>query len=129
MNRLLHPEHQRLKLRPKVTAIIGFVNHGTIFLASDSQVSLLDSTAKRKHRKKIFEVSLADGGHVLVATSGVLKTADYFLESFRDEAAKTTPTGTRTVADLAEVTMKKVRDKLMTYFSTGGTWTEPARTR
>lgn len=98
--------------RPPVSIILGFTLHDALVIASDSQASFSDSTAKNPDVKKVIGVTLK-GRCILFARAGNLEAADVFEEEFRQqlEAADLTPP--RAIADCAWAAMRETRRKVV----------------
>jgi len=80
-----------------------------IFMASDSQITT--GTAKQADIQKIVEVKFADWP-VMVAYAGMYSSAQRFLEIFAEKAAKTEFVHIRTPADVAEDSIRELRQLL-----------------
>lgn len=102
------------KVRP-VTIVLGFTCKDGIVLACDSQLSDPESTRKQTGVAKLARVMFSDGA-VLIGKAGSVWLTNYFHELFEEKASKTSLAGPRSVADLAEQTMKEAKARFIDAF-------------
>lgn len=95
-----------------MTAIIGFATEEFLIIASDSQVSYQGEAFKRPGQQKIVDVHFPDS-FALVALAGDVGVGQLFLEHFEGLAVAGPDTSPRGIANLAESSLKHVRDKLL----------------
>jgi 20S proteasome alpha/beta subunit len=95
-----------------MTIILGFTSEEAVILASDSQASF-EGTSKQSEFQKIFGVTLANGGNVIVGMSGDLDLGAYFRERFEDRLANADFERPRAIADAAESAMTITQSRLL----------------
>jgi 20S proteasome alpha/beta subunit len=105
--------HLRKKRRFKsdMTIIVGITSKDSIVLASDSRTSY--GTRMRNDANKIIVLELKNA-HALVAQSGNVESAGRFLEILTQMASQHDLSDYRTVADMAEASMRKLREIIRT---------------
>lgn len=105
----------RRRLNP-VTIAIGFPFKNGMLVASDSQMSIGDKY-KQWDEPKISQLKFADGRFAVLAISGMLSSARYFQEHLESAALSSPVTNDRTIPNLAEVSLKRTREKLLDFIN------------